>query len=205
MKPAPIPPNEEERLATLRSYEILDTPAESAFDSITRLASQILDVPISVVALVDKDRQWFKSLQGEEALLKSKAVHGAEGLQTPRDTSFCSHVILDDEPMVVEDASLDPRFSGNPAVLGQPGIRFFAGVPIKVAEGYNLGSLCLIDLKPRQMTQKQTEILQELALLVVHELETRRSINRSKPTSPRRHTPKNWPASGNLPLGSPMR
>jgi len=168
MKLAPVPANEDKRIDALLEYEILDTLPEAAFDAITKLASEIFDVPLSTISFIDRTRQWFKS------------VHGADISETPRDTSFCGHLILQDDLFVVEDAALDPRFANNPAVLGNPGIRFFAGMPIKVVGDYNLGGLCVIDYEPRKITPKQAEILKQLTQMITHEIEMRISIKRLK-------------------------
>ena len=111
----PVPPNDDERIATLRSYAVLDTPKEESFDALTRLAARLFGVAIALVSLVDKDHQWFKS------------SHGLDAEQTPRDQAFCTYAIMENEPLVVLDATLDERFSDNPLVTGAPGIRLYAG------------------------------------------------------------------------------
>lgn len=156
-----LPQHESGRLAALRSYDILDTPAEAAFDRITRLAGRILDTPISLVSLVDAERQWFKSRRGLEAT------------QTPRDISFCTHAITRDEVMVVADALQDPRFTDNPLVRGDPKIRFYAGAPLKTPAGHNIGTLCVIDREPRRITEEQKLLLADLAHLAIDEMELR--------------------------------
>ena len=138
----PVPANEEARLAALHALEILDTPAEERFDRITRLAQTLLDVPIAYVALIDANRQWFKSCQG---------LGGAE---TSRDVSFCGWAIMQDEMLVIPDAYEDKRFADNPLVTGEPFIRFYCGQSLKSAEGLNVGTLCLVDRKPRALTQR---------------------------------------------------
>ena len=115
----PLPPDEAMRLAALRSLNILDTPAEERFDRITRLAQRLFDVPIALVSLVDTNRQWFKSCQGLDAS------------ETPRSISFCGHAILEDGPLIIEDATKDQRFADNPLVTGPPDIRFYTGQPLK--------------------------------------------------------------------------
>jgi PAS domain S-box-containing protein len=156
-------PSEEARLAALSRYEILDTPAEEAFDRITQLASTIFNVPIVLITLVDKHRQWFKS------------CFGLGTRETDRSLSFCAHAIQADGVMVVPDAKQDTRFALNALVTGEPGIRFYAGAPLKTPDGFNLGTLCLIDREPRlALTQQQREMLGSLAALVVDELELRR-------------------------------
>ncbi len=157
LEPA-IPLDEEIRLATLRGLNILDTQPEERFDRLTRLARNLIGVPIAVVSLVDTNRQWFKSCQGLDAT------------ETPRNISFCGHAILEDELFVVPDASLDPRFADNPLVAGAPHIRFYAGQPLKAGNGSRLGTLCVIDSKPHQLTQLERDSLCDLAKLVEIEL-----------------------------------
>lgn len=155
-------PDEAERLAALRRYEILDTPPEPAFDRIVRLASYVLGTPISLVSLIDESRQWFKARQGLEAE------------QTPRSMAFCAHAILDDEVLVVPDARADRRFADNPLVVGEPNIRFYAGAPLRTPQGHRLGTLCVIDRKPRTLDDEKRALLADLSALVVDELELRR-------------------------------
>ena len=155
--------NEINRLVDLRLYNILDTSAEKAFDDLTRIASAIFETPICLVSLIDEDRQWFKSRQGLDAT------------ETPRAHAFCAHAIKSDDIMIVEDASLDERFRSNPLVLESPNIRFYAGAPLKVESGSVLGTLCVIDSKPRTLTIKQHEILGVLRDAVVSQLELRRA------------------------------
>ena len=152
---------EEARLAALRRYEILDTPPEETFDRITRLVRAVLRVPMAVVSLVDRDRQWFKSRQGVAAT------------QTARSISFCNHTIRDSKPLIVGDALADPRFATSPLVLGEPYIRFYAGVPLRTHDGHNLGALCAMDTRPRRIEAEEIDILADLARLVVDELELR--------------------------------
>ena len=152
---------EQERLAALDRYDVLDTPTEESFDRITRLAKTVLEVPIVLVSLVDKDRQWFKSRQGLAAI------------EAPREISFCTHAIETDEPMIVRDALDDPDFRNNPLVLGEPNIRFYAGVPLRTPNGHNIGTLCAIDRKPRELSTEQMTVLRDLSRMVVDELELR--------------------------------
>ncbi|MBR0653102.1 sensor domain-containing diguanylate cyclase [Roseomonas terrae] len=173
--PPPPAPNEAERLAALRSYDVLDTACEESFDGVAELARRLLNVPTALVTLLDADRQWFKARAGFEA---------TEG---PRDTSFCGHAIL--EPagatMVVPDATKDPRFAGNPFVTGETRLRFYAGVPLVNAEGHALGTLCVLDHEPRELSDADNATLRALARMVVTTLELRRaSLNmRSMATS----------------------
>ncbi|WP_327752612.1 sensor domain-containing diguanylate cyclase [Sphingobium sp. SJ10-10] len=158
--------DEPARLAALDRYEVLDTPREPSFDRITDLVRSILGVPISAVSLVDADRQWFKSLAG------------LDGSETARDVAFCDHTIRERAPMVVTDAREDARFRDNPLVTGDPNIRSYAGIPLETPDGYNIGSLCAIDTVPRQFDPGQIAILQNLAALVVEQLELRRIAER---------------------------
>ena len=158
--------DEPARMAALRRYAVLDTPAESPFDKITALVQTVLGVPISAVSLIDTDRQWFKSVQGLEAR------------QTPRSAAFCAHTIRTRDPMVVPDAALDPRFLANPLVTGAPHIASYAGVPLETPDGYNIGSLCAIDTVPRSFAPDQIDLLKRFAALVVSEFELRRIAGR---------------------------
>jgi len=158
MKVPENPIDEALRVSTLKAMRILDTPAEESFDRITRLASIAIGVPISLVSLVDSDRQWFKSNVGLDAK------------ETPRDISFCGHAILKDEIFVIKDALKDERFVDNPLVTGYPHIRFYAGRPLKAQNGTNLGTLCVIDSKPKVLTRKRMLMLEDFAVLVEHEL-----------------------------------
>jgi diguanylate cyclase (GGDEF)-like protein/PAS domain S-box-containing protein len=157
----PIPADERERLEELYRYEILDTPSEEFFDRLTKLAAQAFDVPIALISLVDRDRQWFKS------------HHGLEVTQTPRQQAFCAHTILSPEPLVVEDATVDPRFARNALVIDDPSIRFYAAVPLLTSRGFALGSLCVIDRRPRTVTAQQLSTLRLLAVQVVQQFELR--------------------------------
>jgi GAF domain-containing protein len=162
-----LPSNEQERLAAVRRYGVLDTPPDGAFDRITRLASLVLEMPIAIVSLVDHDRIWFKSTQG---------LDGVE--QIDREPGLCASAILGDETWIVEDAKVDPRALANPLVAGEFGLRFYAGSPLRTADGYNLGTLCVIDKEPRKLTAEQARVLDDLAALVVDELELRLSARR---------------------------
>lgn len=172
--PAPIPAFETERLQDLYALKILDTAAEERFDRYTSLAADIFDVSIALVSLVDKDRQWFKSACG----LAAK--------ETSRDVAFCAHAILEPEMLVIPDARNDPRFAGNPLVVNEPHIRFYAGAVLRGPTGKPVGTLCLIDHKPRDLSEREHDRLRELARLVERELqhnyeveELRRQIERT--------------------------
>lgn len=167
--PAPLPPDEDERIAALESYALLDTPPEETFDRIARVAQQVFDVPIALVSIVDRERQWFK------------ACYGLDSRETHRDVAFCAHAILSDLVMTVPDARLDPRFAGNPLVTGPPNIRFYAGAPLETRDGYRLGTLCIIDTEPRPgLSDRQQAIMRDLAAMVVAELELRRDLGLTK-------------------------
>lgn len=167
MPPAAIPRDEAQRIAELRALEILDTPAEDRFDVFTRLAARAANAPIAVLSLLDADRQWFKSRLGIEAS------------ETPRTVSFCAHAILTpDRPLVVEDATRDPRFADNPLVTGAPGIRFYAGVPVRGPGGHALGALCVIDTVPRQAAPALVATLADLARGVTEALTLHDSVRR---------------------------
>lgn len=157
----PIPANEEKRLQALYEYHILDSVSEQEYDKITALASQICQVPIAIISLVDKNRQWFKSEVG----LGTK--------ETPRDISFCQYTIMGEEVFEVPNALEDERFVENPLVTGDPHIRFYAGAPLVTPEGYNIGSLCVIDQVPKELTKEQRDALNTLAEHVIMTLELR--------------------------------
>ncbi len=158
MIPASLPPDEARRLAALYKLCLLDTPKEQRFDRITRLASRLLDAPIALITLVDKERQWFKSAVGLELP------------ETPRAVSFCAHAILGEGFFVVPDAGRDERFSDNPLVTAAPEIRFYAGRPLSAPDGSRVGTLCVIDRTPRQLTDEQAEVLRGLADIAESEI-----------------------------------
>lgn len=158
MTPPSIPANEQLRLHTLRSLNILDTSAEERFDRLTRLARRLFGVPIALVSLVDANRQWFKSCIGLSVT------------ESQREISFCGHAILDDGILMVLDALLDERFHDNPLVTHDPGIRFYAGCPLSVANGGKLGTLCLIDVQPREFGEEDRALLRDLARMAEQEL-----------------------------------
>jgi PAS domain S-box-containing protein len=163
MLPPPIPHDELARLAKLRAYEVLDTPPDPQFESLVRIASMITDVPIALISLVDADRQWFM------------ARHGTTVTETPRDISFCGHVVAERVPLVVRDALRDHRFADNPLVTRAPHVRFYAGMPLRCSDGHILGTLCAIDTRPRELSVSQLDALGLLADQVVALLELRRT------------------------------
>lgn len=164
MRVAPVLVNEAERLEALRSCGILDSEPEPQFDDITKLASQLVGVPMALVSLVDKNRQWFKSRVG-------LAVS-----ETPRDVSFCAHAVASGEALVVPDALADDRFFDNPLVTDAPCIRFYAGIPLTLDDGIHAGTLCVLDRVPRDITQGQFDALGMLARQVMTELKLRRRL-----------------------------
>ncbi len=159
---APSIDTEEDRLDALHQYDIMDTPPEESFDRITRIAQAIMHAPVAMISFVDRDRQWFKSRQGTDTC------------ESPRDISFCAHTIQKDEPLVVLDALQDPRFRDSPLVTGPNGVRSYIGVPLRNAAGHRVGALCVNDVNPQNVTQEQLDRLQDLARLVVDELELRK-------------------------------
>ncbi len=162
-----IPENEDRRLSELRELEILDTEPEQAYDDLTRIASGICGMPISLVSLIDNDRQWFKSKQGLNAS------------ETSRDSAFCAHAINEPSQLfVVPDARDDPRFHDNPLVTGEPHIRFYAGAPLLTPTGAAIGTLCVIDSKPRSLEPFQAEALLALSRQIAALMELRRTTKR---------------------------
>lgn len=159
---AKAPNQEASRLEALRQYRILDTPSEQSYDDITALAAYICHVPTALISLIDADRQWFKSKIGLEVS------------ETSRDVSFCAHAILDQQIMVINDALHDDRFVDNPLVTCAPGIRFYAGVPLVTPDEHSIGTLCIIDYQPRELSEPQIQMLNALARQVVTQLEQRR-------------------------------
>jgi signal transduction histidine kinase len=162
-----LPPDEAERLAAVRRYDVLDTPPDGAFDRITALAARFHGVPISTVTIVDEDRIWFKS------------TYGVDVEEIGRDPGLCASAILHDEPYVVTDASLDPRTLDNPLVRGELGLRHYVGIPLRTADGHNLGTLNVIGIEPREVSAEEMATLQDLAAIVMDELELRLSATRT--------------------------
>lgn len=158
MQVARLPDNEAARVATLRSMRLLDTPREDRFDRYTRITARLFDMPIVLISLVDKHRQWFKSAEG------------FDGDETPRDISFCGHAILGDDVFEVRNTRRDPRFRDNPLVIEQPHIRFYAGAPLETPNGHKLGTLCVIDRVPRHLSDDEKTMLKNLADMVVREM-----------------------------------
>lgn len=161
----PIPKNENERLAALRSYRILDTPPEKEFDDITALAACICGTPIAMISLVDSDRQWFKSKVGVSAT------------ETARKIAFCAHAIMERKLFIIRDATKDSRFAQNPLVTDDPKIRFYAGAPLIAPDDCAVGTLCVVDQVPRELSLEQAEALNILGSHVIHLLEARRRMN----------------------------
>ncbi len=155
--------DETSRLDALKALMILDSPEEKAYDDLTRFAAELCDAPIALITLVDDKRQWFK------------ARVGLQVTETPREHAFCAHAIQDPSSvMIVTDATRDPRFASNPLVTGAPNIRFYAGAPLVTSTGHALGTLCVIDNRPRQLDAAQIERLQFLAAQVISKLEAQK-------------------------------
>jgi signal transduction histidine kinase/ActR/RegA family two-component response regulator len=161
---ASLPENEKGRLEALKHYEILDTLPEGEFDEITQVAAHICGCPIATVSIIAEQRQWYKSRVGLDLV------------ETPRDLAFCAHTILDNKLLVVEDTTQDPRFSDNPVVTQNPNVRFYAGMPLTNKDGFALGTLCVVDLKPRRLSTEQAMALEALSRHVVTHLELRRVL-----------------------------
>ena len=161
MQPSIIPADEPQRLAALRRYDILDTPPDGMFDRLTALAARRFNVPISIISLVDHDRIWFKS------------GHGVPVKQIGREPGLCASAILQDKPWILSDARSDVRALANPLVAGDFGLRFYAGVPLRTRDGYNLGTLCIIDKEARPIDQAEIDDLKDLASVVMDQMELR--------------------------------
>lgn len=158
-----LPDNEDDRMAAVRRYDVLDTPPDGVFDRITALAARRFGVPISIISIVDQDRIWFKS------------HHGLPVTEIGRDPGLCASAILSNDPHILTDASVDPRSLANPLVAGDFGLRFYAGVPLTTSDGHNLGTLCIIDKQARAIDDGQIEDLKDLASVVMDQLEMRLS------------------------------
>lgn len=161
------PADEDARMEAVRRYDVLDTPPDGAFDRVTALAARFCDVPIATITIVDEDRIWFKS------------THGIEVDEVGRDPGLCASAIMNAGPYVVTDASVDPRALNNPLVRGELGLRFYAGIPLTTEDGHNLGTLNVIDVDPRELTAEQLETLEDLAAVVMDELELRMTARRT--------------------------
>src|SRR5919112_2511702 len=159
---APLPADEVDRLAALCALNVLDSPPEKDFDDIVALAASVCGVPMSLVSLIDADRQWFK------------AATGTDLTETPRDLSFCAHAILGRDLLVVPDAREDPRFADHPAVIVEDGVRFYAAAPLVATSGHALGTLCVVDSRPRRLGAEQLQALRALAHQVTAQFELRR-------------------------------
>jgi GAF domain-containing protein len=166
MLPAPIPPNEDKRLSELEGLNLLDTATGADFDQVTERLTKLFKVPMALVSLIDKDRQWFKSHAG-------LPVDLAEARSTSRDVSLCGHVIAKDEVLIVRDLARDPRFANNPFVR-ERGFRFYAGAPLRGPNGFPIGSLCILDTKPREMTIQEQDLLKMIAGDVMEQIKRRR-------------------------------
>ena len=164
---AVVPLNEAGRIAAVRRYDVLDTPPDGAFERITSVAARLFRVPISIVSLVDTDRIWFKS------------HHGIDVGEVSRDPGLCASAILGDGPWLVTDASTDSRTLANPLVAGELGLRFYAGAPLRTHDGFNLGTLCVIDREPREIRPEEVATLADLAAVVMDELELRLDARRT--------------------------
>ncbi|MFC3644426.1 sensor histidine kinase [Aquibium oceanicum] len=162
-----IPENETQRMAAVRRYDILDTPPDGAFDRVTAIAARRFDAPIAIISIVDHDRIWFKSR------------HGLSVEQIDREPGLCASAILSPDPHILADASVDPRSLTNPLVAGDFGLRFYAGVPLTTSDGFNLGTLCVIDKTPRSIDDAQVEDLKDLASVVMDQMELRLSARQA--------------------------
>jgi CheY-like chemotaxis protein len=170
-KNAPLPDDEEQRLRLLHESGLLDTEAEERFDRFTRIAAALFEVPIALISLVDKERQWFKSRQGLDAT------------ETPRDQAFCAHAILRNDVMQVSDAHADDRFADHPLVARGPRVRFYAGAPLSLGGGSPVGTLCVVDHRPRNFDEDQLRLLRDLSKLVEREFQITPAASTAKATT----------------------
>ena len=161
---APIPPDEPQRMQALRDYGVLDTAPEAVYDDIAHVAAGVCDTPIALIALIDGTRNWFKARVGLPDELT----------ESPRDISFCGHAIIGNDIFEVTDAIVDERFADNPLVASEPKIRFYAGAPLITPQGFRLGTICAIDLRPRRLSDAQRDTLTALSRLVIRQLERRK-------------------------------
>jgi signal transduction histidine kinase len=168
MTPAAVPANESQRLETLQRFEILDTGAEAEFDDFTRLAARICGTPVAQITFVDKDRLWYKS------------NFGVDIQEVPREIGFCAHTILGADIFEVPDTSTDDRFLDNPLVTARPGVRFYAGAPLVAPDGTGIGSLCVLDVAPKALSDHQRDALEALSRQVVRQLELRIAVKRER-------------------------
>jgi len=175
---APKPKNEPQRIKILWQYDVLDTLPEAVFDEVTELASAICGTPIALITLVDEGRQWFKSKVGISIS------------ETSRDVSMCAHAILQKKLFIVPDATKDRRFKDNPLVTSRPKIRFYAGMPLVTPGGHALGTICVVDQKPRRLTENQQEALRVLARHTMTLLELRRQSNVPVTVKKTKHSPR---------------
>jgi len=192
-KPGPVPPNEPQRLAALRSYNILDAPAEPDFDNLVTLAAQLAGVPVAMISLIDCDRQWFL------------AKKGVAVIQTPREIALCAHTIMDSVPVVINDLRLDDRFSDNPLVTENPHVVFYAGLPLVTPEGFSIGTVCLLHTQYHVLNAEQLFGLEVLARQVVQQLELRRNLSRHSEAEDKLRAILNSTSENNLLLGRDYR
>lgn len=162
MIPAPMPPNELLRLATLLQHKVLDEPGDPEFEAITRVVAAATEAPVALISLIDAERQWFMCKVGLE-------VSG-----TPREVSFCGHAIMNPSPFIVPDATRDPRFADNPLVVGEPYVRAYLGMPLLAENGHALGTLCVISHHPRPWTPRDVAIVRDLAGVASHLIQSRK-------------------------------
>jgi GAF domain-containing protein len=165
--PSFLPPDEVGRLDAVHRYQILDTPRDGALDRITVLAARLVSVPIAIVSVVDHDRIWFKS------------HHGVDIGHVDREPGLCASAILQNEPWIIQDARADSRALSNPLVAGELSLQFYAGIPLRTRDGYNLGTLCIIDRRPRTLTYPELKTLEDLAAIAMNDLEQRLQSRRS--------------------------